>query len=66
MDEVKVFIKDYSYYSLDEEKKLLVLEKNTYGYLIIKQIVSISQILTDLEIPHIICENNDIQLKLIQ
>ena len=66
MDEVKVLIKKYSYYSLDENKKLLVLKENTPGYLSIKQIVSISQRLTDLKIPHDVCENNDIQLNLIR
>jgi len=62
MNELKRLIKKYSYYHLDENKQLIILQEHTNGYLIIKQVVEISQILNDLEISHSVCENNDIQL----
>ena len=62
MNELKRLIKKYSYYHHDENKQLIILQEHTNGYLIIKQVVEISQILNDLEISHSVCENNDIQL----
>ncbi len=64
MDELKNLIKKYSYYSLDENNELLILQKNTNGYLIIKQIVELSEVLTDLDISHDVCANSDIKLNL--
>jgi len=42
----------------------LVLQSNSNGYLIIKQIVEISEILHNMNIDHVVYENNDIQLYL--
>lgn len=64
MNKIKDLLKKHSYYKLDERKDLLILQENIYGYLIIKQVVEISQKLNDLEISHYVCENNNIQLNI--
>jgi len=39
-----------------------VLQENSKGYLIIKQMVEISELLHERDIIHVVYENNDIQL----
>ncbi len=61
-DKIKSLMNKYSCFRFDESRELLVLQSNTNGYLIIKQIVEISEILHEMDIIHVVYENNDIQL----
>ena len=62
IEKVKELIKKFSCFKLDENKELLVLQENSKGYLIIKQMVEISELLHERDIIHVVYENNDIQL----
>ena len=62
MHQVKELIKKFSCFKLDENRELLVLQENSKGYLIIKQMVEISELLHERDIIHVVYENNDIQL----
>jgi len=64
MQEIENLIKKYTCFRFDQSKELLVLQKNSNGYLIIKQTVEISELLHDLNIIHVVYENNNIQLYL--
>jgi len=62
MQEIENIIKNYSCFKFDQTKELLVLQENSKGYLIIKQTVEISELLHELNIIHVVYENNNIQL----
>ncbi|NQY95329.1 MAG: hypothetical protein HRT43_14280 [Campylobacteraceae bacterium] len=64
MQEIENLIKNYSCFKLDKSRQLLVLQKNSNGYLIIKQTVEISELLHKLNIIHVVYEDNNIQLYL--
>jgi len=64
MQKIENLIKNYSCFTFDQNRELLVLKESSKGYLIIKQIVGISELLHDLNIIHVVYENNNIQLYL--
>jgi len=64
MQEIENLIKNYSCFEFDQNRELLVLKESSKGYLIIKQTVEISELLHDLNIIHVVYENNNIQLYL--
>ncbi len=59
---IKHLMKQYPCYRFDISRELLVLQANAKGSLVIKQIVEISKILDEMDIIHVVYENNDIQL----
>ena len=64
MQKIEDLIKNYSCFEFDQNRELLVLKESSKGYLIIKQTVEISELLHDLNIIHVVYENNNIQLYL--
>ncbi|OUR70332.1 hypothetical protein A9Q76_07730 [Arcobacter sp. 31_11_sub10_T18] len=64
MLEIENLIKNYSCFTFDQNRELLILKESSKGYLIIKQTVEISELLHDLNIIHVVYENNNIQLYL--
>jgi len=62
--ELKEILNKFVCYQLDEPRQILVVKTKSNNYMIIKQIVEISKILNDKNIPHLVYENNNIQLYL--
>lgn len=64
MNELENNLLNFSCYKFEQEKQLLIVQTEANNYLIIKQLVEISEILRNNNIEHIVYENNDIQLYL--
>ncbi len=64
IDELKKTFNSFICFQLDEPRQILLAKGKSNNYLIIKQLVEISKILNDKNIPHLVDENNNIQLYL--
>lgn len=64
MEELEKVLSRFSCFKFENEKQLIAVQTEANNYLIIKQLVEISEILHNYDIEHIVYENNDIQLYL--
>jgi len=64
MEELEKVLSRFSCFKFENERQLLTVQTEANNYLIIKQLVEISEILSNNDIEHIVYENNDIQLYL--
>lgn len=62
MNEIKDELNKFTYFKLNKKDATLIAKTNVNNYLIIRQLVEISEILHDKNIPYTVQENNDVKL----